>query len=77
MALISNYSQLPLFRSRRDLYFSFDMTEFCYKGSNISVMKALGERTHFVITELDIEGVYCSKRNGTNPIYRMMFIEIE
>ena len=42
------------------------MTEFCYKGSNISAMKALGERTHFdisghfVITEFDIEGVYCS-----------------
>ena len=58
------YSQL-LYRNRRDLYFSFDMTEFSYKGSNISAMKALGERTHFniighfVITEFDIEGVYC------------------
>ena len=59
------YSQLPLYRSRWDLYFSFDMTEFSYKGSNISAMKALGERIHldisghFVITEFDIEGVYC------------------
>ena len=41
------YSQLPLYRSRRDLNFSFDMTEFYYKGSNISAIKALGERIHF------------------------------
>ena len=40
-------------------FFSFDMTEFCYKGSNISAMKALGERTHFDITEFDI-GVCCT-----------------
>ena len=41
------------------------MTEFCYNGSNISAMKALGERTQFdirghsVITEFDREGVCC------------------
>ena len=53
------------------------MTEFCYKGSNISAMKALGERTHFdkrghfVIIEFDIEGVYC-----IYIIYMNMFIYI-
>ena len=59
------YSQLPLYRSRRDRYFSFNMTEFCYKGSNISAMKALGERTHldinghFFMIEFDTEAVHC------------------
>ena len=39
--------------------FSFEITEFCYKGSNICAIQALGEKTHFdisghfVITEFD------------------------
>ena len=39
--------------------FSFEITEFCYKGSNICVTQALGVKTHFdisghfVITEFD------------------------
>ena len=58
---LCKYSQLPLYRSRRYLYYSIDMTELCYNGSNISALKAPEERTHFdisghsVITEFDIE----------------------
>ena len=35
---------INLYLSRTDLYFSFDITVFCYNGNNISAMKALGER---------------------------------
>ena len=35
---------INLYLSRTDLYFSFDITVFCYNGKNISAMKALGER---------------------------------
>ena len=43
--------------------YSFDLTEFRYKGSNVSAMKDVGENihfeisSHFVITEFDITGV--------------------
>ena len=30
----NSYSQLPLYRSRRDWYYSFDITEIRYKGTN-------------------------------------------
>ena len=59
------YSQLPLYRSRRDLYYLFDITEFRYKGSYISGLEVLRENIHFdisghfVISEFDIEGVDC------------------
>ena len=57
------YSQLPLYRSRRDLYYLFDITEFREKWSYIIGLKVLGENIHFdisgyfVISEFDIEGV--------------------
>ena len=35
-------NQLPLYRIRRDLYYLLDITDFRYKESDISVMKALG-----------------------------------
>ena len=38
-----HYSQLPFYRSRRDQYYSFNITEFRYKGSNITVLRVLGE----------------------------------
>ena len=55
------YSQLSLYRSRRDLYYLFDITEFRYKGSYINGLEVLGENIHFdisgyfVISEFDIE----------------------
>ena len=36
------YNQLPLYRSRRDLYYLFDITEFRYKGSYINGLEVLG-----------------------------------
>ena len=63
------YSQLPLYRSPRDLYNSFELTEFRYKGSYINCLEVLGENIlfdiseYFVISEFDIEGVDCSKIN--------------
>ena len=30
--------------------FSFEITEFYYKGSNICALQALGEKTHFDIS---------------------------
>ena len=30
--------------------FSFEITEFCYKGSNICAIQALGKKTHFNIS---------------------------
>ena len=59
------YIQLPLYRSRRDLYYLFDITEFRYKGSYINGLEVLGENISFdisgyyVISELVIEGVDC------------------
>ena len=56
----------PVISKSKGPYYSFDMTEFRYKGSNINVLKALGENIHFgischfVITEFDITGVDCS-----------------
>ena len=67
------YSQLPLYRSRRDRYYLFDITEFCYKGSNIDVLKVIRVNIHFdisghfVATEFDISGVDCSV-NSYKPI---------
>ena len=59
------YSQLPLYRSRRDLYYLFGITEFRYTGSYINGFEVLGENIHFdmsgyfVISEVDIEGIDC------------------
>ena len=64
--LINIYSELPLYRSSRDLYYLFDITELRYKGCYINVLEVLGENIHFdiseyfVIPEFDIEGVDCS-----------------
>ena len=61
-----SYSQLSLYRSRRDLYYLFGITEFRYKGSYISGLEVLRENIrfdisgHFVISEFDIEGVDCT-----------------
>ena len=58
MALYKIQSTLSLLKSK-EFVFSFEITEFCYKGSNICVIQALGENTHFdisghfVITEFD------------------------
>ena len=69
------YSQLPLYRSRRDLHYLFDITEFRYKGSDINSLEFIGENIHFdisgyfVISEFDIEGVDCSRvYNSTSPV---------
>ena len=43
------YSQLPIYRSQRDPYYPFDITEFRYKWSDINGLEVLGERTHFEI----------------------------
>ena len=59
--LINIYSQLPLYRSSRDLYYLFDITEFRYKGCYINVLEVLGGNIHFDISEyFDMEGVDCS-----------------
>ena len=42
------YRQLPLFRSRKDLYYLFDITESRYKGSYLNYL-VLGENIHFDI----------------------------
>ena len=42
--LFNIYSQLPLYRSRREQYYLFDITEFRYKGSYINGLEVLGER---------------------------------
>ena len=44
------YSQLPLYRSRRDLYYLFDITEFRYKRSYINGLEVLEENIHFDIS---------------------------
>ena len=54
-----NYSQLPLHRSRRDLYYMFDITEFRFKGSYVNGLEVLISG-YFVISEFDMEGVDCS-----------------
>ena len=60
------YSQLPLYRSRRDLYYLFDIPEFRYKGSYTNGLEVLGENIdfdisgYFVISKFDIEGVDCT-----------------
>ena len=61
-----HYSKLPLYRSRRDLYYLFDITQFRYKGSYINGLEVLGGNihfdisSHFVISDFDIEGVDCT-----------------
>ena len=61
-----SYSQLPLYRSRRDLYYLFDISEFRYKDQYINGLEFLGENIqfdisgYFVISEFDIEGVDCN-----------------
>ena len=55
------HGQLPLYRSRRDLYYLFDITKFRYGGSYINGLEVLGENIHldvsgyFVISEFDIQ----------------------
>ena len=61
----STIESTPLFRSRRNLYYLFDITEFRYKESYFNGLEVLGENIHFdisgyfVISEFDIEGVNC------------------
>ena len=78
-SVLSLSSQLPLYRSRRDPHYSFDITEFRYKGSYINGLEVLGENIHFdisgyfVISEFDIEEVDCSKTY--NIIYKVKITE--
>ena len=62
---MSKYNQLPLYRSQKDLYYLFDITEFRYKGSYINGLEVLEENIHFdisgyfAISKFDKEGVDC------------------
>ena len=47
---MKTYSQLPLYRSERDLYYLFDITEFRYKGSYTNGLEVLGENINFDIS---------------------------
>ena len=63
-----NYSQLPLYHSRRGLYYLFDITKFRYKRSYNNGLEVLGEDIHFDISgyfdisEFDIKGVDCMSK---------------
>ena len=73
-SLSMNYSQLTLYRSRRDL---FEMTEFRYKGCCINGVEVLRENIHFdisecfVIFEFDMEGINCSQLRSA-CVFRMV-----
>ena len=63
--ILFSYSQLSLYRSRRDLYYLFDITEFRYEESDINGLEVIGGNInldisgYFVISEFYIEGVDC------------------
>ena len=40
----------PSLSKSKGLVFSFEITQFCYKGSNICAIQALGENIHFDIS---------------------------
>ena len=52
MYLVPKYIQsTPSLSQSKGLVFSFEITEFCYKGSNICAIQALGEKIHFDISD--------------------------
>ena len=56
-------------------YYSLNITEFRYKGSNINVLKVLGEyslqcKRSFVITESDKTGVDCKCVHSSTHLTR-------
>ena len=57
--IVNNIQSTPSLSKSKGPVFFFEITEFCYKGSNICAIQALGEKTHFdisdhfVITEFD------------------------
>ena len=57
------YTVNSLYRSRRDLYYLFDITEFRYLGSYINGLEVLRENIDFDISGyfvIELEGVDCT-----------------